>query len=544
VDREVSRDVQNTVEISSDICWHGPAPRMTGHENATHVDQQVDGAIANAAHVRGEDSLQLDDEFGMLPASMRIAGTTCRMRYVLSAWVAVLAVSKTLSGAYMRARARYERGCATRTVDAWMDRVEWHKSARKAAARVQRRQGRLCRAAAISAWRHVVHWEVRWRSIAPCIQRRWRSCVLREVIYCWYATAQRFRNRSTATKAFQRRRNSYLIHEYLIEWSDCASLVAMRRKVLETAQSRGRAAAVRAVLRCWGDLRDHMAFRVHADTLVRRRRALSLLFDAYHRWSDWSYTCGHRRKAALRAFGRMRASAASSHHCNALWQRLSAKWIELASAEIKGVNSRLRGHLTLALSQGMASSITKLLRSTLRGSVAPPSFTSPSFLPCSSFPSLGPRATPAHDTVLLSCKLLRLRRLPLYRRLQLMFTEWPFVFSTAFLPTEWSLVRRKAIRKKDALARALRRRRVRTCTAVLEGWNALLDYKSFLHLVHTRIARRRLAALLHINVMLWRECSLMSRRFRLRFHRLKRRVLLRFSSRIIRLWQVDHVVPS
>ena len=89
-------------------------------------------------------------------------------------------------------------------------------------------------------------------------------------------------------------------------------------------------------------------------------------WDTYHRWSDWSYTSRQHRRAAIRAFDRMRVSTAAANQNVVVWKRLSSAWIEAASEEMKHVGAHLRGHLALALSRGISRSITKLLRSILR----------------------------------------------------------------------------------------------------------------------------------------------------------------------------------
>ena len=243
----------------------------------------------------------------------------------------------------------------------------------------------------------------------------------------------------------------------------------MRAKLVDAARQRAHMASLRAVLVSWSDIIEASACHAHATLVVRRRRNVTLQWDSYHRWSDWAYTSRQHRRAALRAFDRMRVSTAAANHSSTVWKRLSVAWMETANEEMKDVSSNLRGHMALALSRGITRSLTKLMRTVLR---------------------------------------------------------------------EWSYFRRNTARLREAAARALSRSCARTCSAILEAWNVHLDRKSFLGLVYTRIRRRCIAALMHTFLVLWRELATLAHRFRNRLKRLRRRVVIRSLSRVVRQWQM------
>lgn len=162
--------------------------------------------------------------------------------------------------------------------------------------------------------------------------------------------------------------SEFLLHlaDYLLEWMACTVQCSHQQKIVATARQRAQIALLRAVLVTWCDALERSACLSHAASVVRRRRNLARKWDCYNRWSDWAYTSRQHRRAALRAFDRMRVSTAAANHTVTIWKRLSVAWMETASEEMKDMSSHLRGHMTLALSRGITRSITKLLRTILR----------------------------------------------------------------------------------------------------------------------------------------------------------------------------------
>ena len=282
----------------------------------------------------------------------------------LAAWSEAITASKALRVAALRVQTRVSRGCARLALEAWECEVAWRAASAKAEARLLRRQRHLCRAGALVAWRRIAHWQAHWRASALCIQRRWRVSVLRVVTYSWHAAVQRLRALQVSTKAFRRRCDADLAQVCIFLWAEHAALVATQINFIATMHHRRDAAMLRQILLHWGDVRRHASYRSYAANVVRRRHATSLLWGSYHRWSDWSYTCHQHRRAALRAFDRMRVCTASAQQCNSAWKRLSDNWVAAASAEIqREFAGQLRGHMTMALSRGLSRALLKLTRS-------------------------------------------------------------------------------------------------------------------------------------------------------------------------------------
>jgi len=429
------------------------------------------------------DEIELDDSEQWLPLILRLGGLRSlrpaeRLRRAFSGWCSVLDRSKMLTiSAASRLQTLVRRG-KLKAFHGWVDLVDTSAVNRAAANRVARRHARLQLALVLLAWRHLVSWHARWRVIGPVITKRWTAARLRDVTYCWLTAVRHLQTLQLArdaADALQRRRNAGLLTDYLLEWTQCASLMSMRTRIVDTARLRCVVEARRSMFWAWRDLRVLSACRAKAASIVRRRQDIALKWDAYHRWSDWSYTSWQHRRCSLRAFDRMRISTAAVNHTVTVWKRLSAaQMLETVSDEMKHLGGHLREHMAMALWRGIARSITKLMRSILR---------------------------------------------------------------------EWSYLRRNNVRLQEIAARAARRTQARLCSAMLEAWNALLDHKSFLGLVYTRIHRRSISTLSHTCVVLWREFVLRAYRFRNRLRRLRRRVLLHSYTRIVRQWQVPCPFP-
>jgi hypothetical protein len=332
--------------------------------NSVCEDKKMEPAAA-APGSGGEDEHADEDEraFAMLLRLGVVRPRGCR---AFEAWADVVEETRTSRRAAARVRALLRRSCAKQAWVGWVDHVDWLAVTSATACRVSRRQARLRQAAVVHEWRHAVYWRARWRAVAPCITRRWRGAVLRDVTYCWRHTARRLKVLRASTSAFRRRRQVAVESDYLYEWSQCAARMSLRVKVTESAKTRSYTASLRATFQCWSNLLVEAACRSHAAAVVCRRRDSALLWDVYHRWSDWSYTSRQHRRVALRVFDRMRVSTAASHKNMLAWTRLSEKWAEAASDEIKGIGGHLRGHMALALQRGILRYVTKLLRSALR----------------------------------------------------------------------------------------------------------------------------------------------------------------------------------
>jgi hypothetical protein len=312
---------------------------------------------AAAAPGSGAVDEHADEEERAFAMLLRLGVVRPRGCRAFDAWADVVEETRTSRRAAARVRALVRRSSAKKAWVGWVGHVDWLAVTCAAACRVSRRQARLRQVGVVHAWHHAVYWRARWRAVAPCITRRWRGAVLRDVTYCWRHTARRLKVLRASTGAFRSRRQVALAADYLYEWSQCAARMSMRVKVAESAKTRSHTASLRATFQCWSNLLVETACRSHAAAVVCRRRDSALLWDVYHRWSDWSYTSRQHRRVALRVFDRMRVSTAASHKNMLAWTRLSEKWAEAASDEIKGIGGHLRGHMALALQRGMPQDV-------------------------------------------------------------------------------------------------------------------------------------------------------------------------------------------
>ena len=319
-----------------------------------------------------EESVDDEDDSRWLRAIMRFGVLRRKANWrAFHGWAFCTTMSKTLNGMSSRVQALTRRGRVRKAWLAWIEYVEWWLDVKAASVRVQRKHVRLYRAAVLSSWRYTVHWRKRWVIIAPCIVRRWRVAMLRDVTASWHHAVLRLRALRVSVDAFQRRRKTCLFTYHVLEWSRCATLMSTRTKILQTSRVRSMTAALRIYFFSWSDVCEKARCSAHAAAVVCRRRGMALSCDAYHRWSDWSYTSRQHRRAAIRALDRMRMSAAAAcgggaHSSVGAHERASDTHLGAVCHEMKGLGSRLREHMERALSHAISRSSTRLLRLILR----------------------------------------------------------------------------------------------------------------------------------------------------------------------------------